>query len=68
MKDLCIREVYKKNGVEKVVWNKIGVLIEGNEGKQYIKLYHIPGVLVSIFEQKNNNEKSISPEKSEWDE
>lgn len=52
MKDLCIREVYTKNGEEKVTWNKVGVLIDGKEGKQYVKLYHIPGQLISVFEQK----------------
>ena len=55
MKDLCIRESYNKNGEEKVSWNKIGILFEAN-GKQYIKLSHIPGVLISVFEQKKKNE------------
>ena len=60
MKDLCIRESYKNNkGEEKVSWNKIGILIETNEGKQYIKLYHIPGVLINIFEQKKKEEVNL---------
>jgi len=51
MKDLCVRESYtNKEGDEKVSWNKIGVLFEA-KGKEYIKLYHIPGVLISVFEQ-----------------
>lgn len=54
MKDLCIRESYTKDGEEKVSWNKIGILLESN-GKQYIKLYHIPGTLISVFEQKPKN-------------
>jgi len=57
MKDLCIRESYKdKQGNEQVSWNKIGILIEGKNGKQYIKLYHIPNVLINIFEQKKKEE------------
>ena len=56
MKDLCIREVYMKDGQEKVSWNKIGVLIETN-GKQYVKLFHIPGQLISVFEQKPKEQK-----------
>ena len=52
MKDLCVRETYKKNGEDKVSWNKIGVLIETDKGKQYVKLFHIPGVLISVFDQK----------------
>lgn len=58
MKDLCIRESYKKDGNEKVSWNKIGVLIEAN-GKQYVKLFHMPGVLVSVFEPKKKEDKSL---------
>ena len=57
MKDLCIRESYTgKDGVEKVSWNKIGVLIETKEGKQYVKLYHIPNILINVFEQKKKEE------------
>ena len=52
MKDLVIRESYEKDGEEKVSWNKIGILFEAN-GKQYVKLSHIPGVLINVFEQKN---------------
>jgi len=52
VKDLCVRETYTdKDGTEKVIWNKIGLLIEGK--KQYVKLFHMPGVLVSVFEPKD---------------
>lgn len=62
MKDLCIRESYNdKEGNEKVSWNKIGVLIDAN-GKQYVKLFHIPGVLISVFEQKKKDEN-----KEKWE-
>lgn len=54
MKDLCIRETYEKNGEEKTSWNKIGIMIESN-GKQYIKLFHIPNTLISVFEQKSKD-------------
>lgn len=57
MKDLCIRESYKnKEGEEKVSWNKIGILFESKD-KQYVKLFHIPGVLISVFEQKKKEDK-----------
>jgi len=57
MKDLCIRESYKNSqGEEKVSWNRIGVLFDGKEGKQYVKLNHIPGVLISVFERKPKQE------------
>jgi len=62
MKDLCIRESYEKGGEEKVSWNKIGILFEAN-GKEYVKLYHIPNVLISVFEQKKKEEKK---DESQW--
>ena len=53
MKNLCIRESYtNKNNEEKVSWNKIGILFEGKNGNEYIKLFHIPNVLISVFAQK----------------
>ena len=56
MKNLCIRESYEtKNGSEKTSWNRIGIMFESN-GKEYIKLYHIPNVLICVFEQKKKEE------------
>ena len=53
MKNICIRETYTNaNGEEKVGWNRIGVLFTGKNGKEYIKLYHIPNTLISVFEPK----------------
>jgi len=64
MKNLCIRESYKgKNGEDNVSWNVIGVLFEAN-GKQYAKLFHIPGVLINVFEQKKK-ENTPKPEEDE---
>lgn len=54
IKDIVIRETYDKNGEEKTSWNKIGILID-NGDKQYVKLFHIPNVLCSVFEQKKRN-------------
>ena len=62
MRDLCIRESYKdKNGNEKVSWNKVGVLIEAN-GKMYVKLFTIPGVLISVFDQKKREAPKDVPD------
>jgi len=58
MKDLCIRETYLKDGEEKTSWNKVGVLIEKGD-KMYIKLFFLPGQLISVFDQK---------EKADWKE
>ncbi len=55
-KDLCIRESYKnKSGEEKTNWNKIGILFSSGD-KEYIKLYHMPGVLISVFTPKPKEE------------
>ena len=52
IKNICIRETYKgKDGTDKIAWNRIGILFESN-GKEYIKLYHIPSTLISVFEPK----------------
>ena len=71
MKDLVIRESYTaKDGQEKVSWNKIGVLIDGNNGKQYVKLFHLPGQLISVFEQKPREDKPVESkpvEEKAWD-
>ena len=64
MKDLCIRETYTKNGIEKVSWNKIGIMFESND-KQYIKLFHIPNILISVFEQKKKEEKTEGEQTTE---
>ena len=56
MKNLCIRESFVgKDGNERVNWNRIGVLFEAN-GKQYVKLHHIPNTLISVFEPKKKEE------------
>lgn len=53
VKNICLRESYKdKQGIEKVSWPVIGVLIETAEGKQYVKLYHMPGALMNVFAPK----------------
>ena len=60
VKKLCIRETYKdKNGEEKASWPQIGILIDGKEGKQYVKLYHMPGVLISVFAPKPKEEGDV---------
>ena len=67
MKDICIRESYTNNsGEEKVSWNRIGILFEGKNGKEYIKLYHIPNTLISVFEQKKREQPPDS-EMENWD-
>lgn len=68
MKDLCVRETYKdKDGQEKTSWNKIGVEFESN-GKTYQKLFHMPNVLISVFEQKKKDGTVEQGKEKAWDE
>jgi len=53
IKNICVRESYKdKEGNEKTSWNVVGTLIDGKEGKQYVKMFHMPGILCSVFEPR----------------
>lgn len=62
IQDIVSKEVYKKDGQEKVSWNKVGVLIESN-GKKYIKLFHLPNVLFSVFERKEKDQgQAVKPQ------
>jgi len=56
-KDLCVRDAYTVNGEEKVNWNKIGVLLDTKEGKQLVKLNHMPGAYIGVFEPKPKDEQ-----------
>ena len=56
MKYLCVPEKYEKDGKEQVSWNRIGVLFDGKNGKQYAKLYHMPNTLIHVYEQKKKEE------------
>lgn len=63
MKYLCVGESYEKNGEKKVAWKRIGETFEGKNGKQYVKLYHMPGVLINVYDdEKAKQAKSSSGE------
>ena len=60
-KNICIREEYTdRSGESRVNWNIIGTLIETEDGKQYVKLNHIPNTLCSVFEPKKKKQKEES--------
>ncbi len=68
---LCIGEPYESNGEKKVSWHRIGEMFIAKNGKQYVKLYHIPGTLINVFEDENGNLRKSAPAKapvkqSEW--
>ena len=56
MKYLCIPEEYEQNGEKKISWNRIGRLFVGKNGKTYVKLHYLPGVLIHVFEPKTNEQ------------
>ena len=51
-KFLCVGEKYEFGGEEKMSWKRIGEIFEAKSGKQFAKLYFMPGVLISIFEDE----------------
>lgn len=62
VKDICVRESYtSKDGKEHVSWNKIGVLISKNDS-EYVKLFHLPGVLCSVFDAKPKKQQTQNDE------
>lgn len=54
---ICTRETYEKDGEEKASFNRIGELFEAKNGKTYCKLYFMPGVLLSVFEDNKAEKK-----------
>lgn len=57
MQYLCIGEAYEKDGEKKVAWKRIGEKFIAKNGKEYVKLYHIPGALINVFEDKPKESK-----------
>jgi len=66
MKYLCVGETYESNGEKKVGWKRIGEMFSGKSGKQYVKLYHIPGVLIHVYEQTSESKKKETLEDIEF--
>lgn len=56
---ICIGEEYETNGEKKVFWQRIGEIFSGKNGKEYAKLYHIPGKLLHIFEEKKKANEDV---------
>jgi hypothetical protein len=65
MKLLKIGERYEKDGQQKTSWKTIGELFVANNGKEYVKLYHIPNTLVSVFEKEATPSKNAPASNSE---
>jgi hypothetical protein len=59
-KFLCVGEPYELNGEKKMRWNRIGEIFTAKSGKDYAKLYTMPGTLLSIFEDKPKEDKPAS--------
>ena len=56
MKYLCVGEKYESGGEEKIAWKRLGEIFEGKNGKQYVKLYHMPGTLIHVYEQEKKQQ------------
>jgi len=62
-KFICVGEPYEKDGVKKVSYKRIGEIFTAKSGKEYAKLYFMPGQLLSVFNDEKKEEK-----KPEYDE
>lgn len=60
MKYLCIAENYEVNGEKKTRWNRIGIMLDGKNGSQFIKLFHIPNVAIQVFEAEKREQSQDS--------
>lgn len=56
-KFICTGEPYESGGEEKMSFKRIGEIFVGKNGKEYAKLYTIPGQLLHIFEDKPKESK-----------
>lgn len=61
MKYICVPEGYEKDGQQKTRWNRIGVLFDAQNGKQYVKLYTMPNILLSVFEDDKAKQAQAIP-------
>lgn len=71
MKYLCVGEPYEKNGEKKMSWKRVGEIFTSKAGKEYVKIYHMPGVLISVFEDDKNKEATkplTTPKDGSFDE
>lgn len=59
---LKVGEAYEQGGEKKMSYKTIGEMFTGKNGKEYAKLYFMPGVLVCIFEDEKKKESETVPE------
>jgi len=55
-KYICVGEQYENGGEKKTSWKRIGEIFDAKSGKQYVKIYHMPNVLLNVFEDEKSNE------------
>lgn len=57
MKRIVVPETYQHNGEEKTSWNEVGKIIEGKNGKTYIKLNMFPNQLFHVFDSEPRQQR-----------
>lgn len=62
-KYLCVGEQYESQGETKTSWKRIGEIFTAKTGKEYAKLYFLPGTLLSVFEAE---QKKTEPTKDDF--
>ena len=52
--NICTKKTYMKDGVEKNIWMKVGVLKTIDNGSQFIDLSMFPDTAFFVFEKKDD--------------
>jgi hypothetical protein len=54
---ICTRRIYEEKGEKKIQWYKAGALKEADNGKMYLRLFHLPDVAFFVFEKEQAKEE-----------
>ena len=55
--NICTKRTYEQDGKQKNVWLKCGTLRTTEDGKRFIELNHLPGIVFYVFEPKPKEEQ-----------
>lgn len=62
IKNICSKEVYKRNDEEKTAWPQVGKLFTADDGKQFITLNLFPNQKFYVFEQRDKDAAPGKPQ------
>ncbi len=57
---ICTKKVYEENGEQKIKWYKAGILKETDNGRKYIRFFHLPATDYFVFDGHPANAENKS--------